>query len=215
MISVNKMIDLACDDDIKYGPGVCATIKSPKAFSHTPIYFYHVTTSKEIKTKEVTLKPHIVTEGEPEIDHIRRTCVAPTVGQCLIAQAQGATYISDNPVRIYRTMKQFNKSGKPISVKDSPLTQERWLIEPAKFELVGTIYPTEETAADFPYVLKFGKSKFKYSTIDRGTISGMSDQYKELLRINKLIAKAPSIFRNKHEWTINQQQTLNPTGINR
>lgn len=107
----------------------------PKKTNGKIAYWYHISTT--VTGKEVVFYPQTNDEGffrssdEPDIC---RTCVAPTLEQCIIS----IPYSYYDCYNIYRTKNKI-MAYEAYDVFDSNITEEHWLYRPIKFKCQGKI----------------------------------------------------------------------------
>ena len=98
-------------------------------------YWYHI--SSKIEGTEVLLTPIDNESGcnrcEDEPD-VKRTCVAPTISQCLTA----VPYHLCETFNVYRTKNRV-LANKPYGVFDACVTHEGWIQRPIKFIKIGEL----------------------------------------------------------------------------
>lgn len=179
---------------------------------HEPVYMYHIS-SEELHDRDnerVVLHPIHCYTGESGLSHIKRTCVAPSVEQCLCAVAHPRV----KEFNIYRTVMRVPRSHVPVGVSDLAITQERWLLRPRAFEHVGVI----DMDCDKVY-LNDGQNYTRLDFDNRGSYfePGIRDQHFELNRLRGFTRKHGNTdwFFNKKEWENNYKQCHGRLSLNR
>ncbi len=106
-----------------------------KSIFDYPRYWYHL--SSTLTKRRVYLKPWDNSKGfnrsccEPDV---HRTCVAPSIEQCLTA----IPYCPGDEYVVYRTARK-TKATKAHGVFDCRITKEGWIQKPCMFVKVGVL----------------------------------------------------------------------------
>lgn len=97
------------------------------------MYLYHVSDNP---TLPKVIKPRIPITYYKDEPKIKRICVSTSILGCIYARYRNPKY-KNTDLYLYRIYAR--KLTKPKNVKDVNLTQELWILKPAKFELLGKI----------------------------------------------------------------------------
>ena len=140
------------------------------------MYLYHLSDNPSLPR---VIKPRVPLTHYKNEPKIKRICVSTSILGCIYARYHNPEY-KNTDVYLYRVYTR--KLTKPKNVKDANLTQELWIVKPAKFELLGkitssssyTLLGTESkvigeytirylNGASRTYIEKLGKIKSKRS----------------------------------------------------
>ena len=97
------------------------------------MYLYHVSDNPTLPRIIKPRIPCVYYKDEPKI---KRICVSTSILGCICARYRNPKY-KNADLYLYRVY--ATEVAKPKSVKDVNLTQELWILKPAKFELLGKI----------------------------------------------------------------------------
>ena len=97
------------------------------------MYLYHISDNPALPRIIKPRVPFIHYKDEPKI---KRICVSTSILGCICARYRNTKY-KNTDLYLYRVYAR--ELTKPKNVKDANLTQELWILKPAKFELVGKI----------------------------------------------------------------------------
>ena len=97
------------------------------------MHLYHVSDNPTLPRVLKPRVPFIHYKDEPKI---KRICVSFSILGCICARYRNTKY-KNTDLYLYRVYTR--NLTKPKNVKDANLTQELWILKPAKFELLGKI----------------------------------------------------------------------------
>lgn len=185
---------------------------------HEPIYMYHVSPKPlHGADNSIVMEPKHIWNGEDDLFHIKRICVAPTIEQCLVAIAP----TDFNKFYVYRTLTVVKKSVMSYGVFDSALTQERWLTRTRKFKLVAEIHigDTDIETEILSREWEENKPYPNYILMDFSSRGGMHDlkrQHRELNKTRRFLKQHDkNMFLNDIEKQLHDKQRNMKLRMNR